>query len=163
MSPEESPQLRRFCEGDHVIVNRQMFCLLPLQPLLAFMLLAVGTAAMDAGMGNSALMLAAIALQNHHAAVLISATPHGLQSSIMARKQLMLVVFFQIAAVAIDQFSSYLYRGVLPEKNIIADRDGKVRFCYQDNKGKRQVRTLPGGETFSGCCSGTCCPGASGG
>jgi hypothetical protein len=40
----------------------------------------------------------------------------------------------------------YLYRGVLPEKNIIADRDGKVSFCYVDNKGKRQIRTLPGGE-----------------
>jgi len=40
----------------------------------------------------------------------------------------------------------YLYRGVLPEKNIIAERDGNVSFCYQDNKGKRQVRTLPGGE-----------------
>jgi len=40
----------------------------------------------------------------------------------------------------------YLYRGVLPEKNIIADQDGKVSFCYQDNNGKRQVRTLPGGE-----------------
>ena len=40
----------------------------------------------------------------------------------------------------------YLYRGVLPEKNIIAERDGNVSFWYQDNKGKRQVRTLPGGE-----------------
>ncbi len=35
---------------------------------------------------------------------------------------------------------------MLPEKNIIADRDGKVSFCYQDNKGNRQVRTLPGEE-----------------
>lgn len=40
----------------------------------------------------------------------------------------------------------YLYRGVLPEKNIIADSDGKVSFSYQENKGKQQVRTLPGGE-----------------
>lgn len=40
----------------------------------------------------------------------------------------------------------YPYRGVLPEKNIIADRDGKVSFCYRNNKGKRQVRTLPGEE-----------------
>ncbi len=41
--------------------------------------------------------------------------------------------------------SRYLYRGVLPENKIIAD-SGMVSFCYQDNKGKRQVRTLPGGE-----------------
>jgi hypothetical protein len=40
----------------------------------------------------------------------------------------------------------YLYRGVLPEENIINDRDGKISFCYQDNKDKRQVRTMPGGE-----------------
>ena len=40
----------------------------------------------------------------------------------------------------------YLYRGVLPEKKIIADREGMVSFSYQDNNGKRQVRTLPCGE-----------------
>ena len=47
---------------------------------------------------------------------------------------------------ALVYLGRYLYRGVLPEKDIIADRDGKVSFCYRDNKGKRQVRTLPGGE-----------------
>jgi hypothetical protein len=47
---------------------------------------------------------------------------------------------------ALVYLGRYLYRGVLPEKKIIADRDGMVSFCYQDNKGKRQVRTLPGGE-----------------
>ena len=47
---------------------------------------------------------------------------------------------------ALVYLGRYLYRGVLPEKNIIADRDGMVSFCYRDNKGQRQVRTLPGGE-----------------
>jgi hypothetical protein len=47
---------------------------------------------------------------------------------------------------ALVYLGRYLYRGVLPEKNILSDTDGKVSFCYQDNKGKRQVRTLPGGE-----------------
>ena len=47
---------------------------------------------------------------------------------------------------ALAYLGRYLYRGVLPEKNIIADSDGKVSFCYVDNKGKRQIRTLPGGE-----------------
>ena len=47
---------------------------------------------------------------------------------------------------ALAYLGRYLYRGVLPEKNIVADSDGKVSFCYQDNKGKRQIRTLPGGE-----------------
>ena len=40
----------------------------------------------------------------------------------------------------------YLYRGVLPEKDIIADQNGKVSFRYQDNQGKQQVRTMAGGE-----------------
>jgi hypothetical protein len=47
---------------------------------------------------------------------------------------------------ALVYLGRYLYRGVLPEKEIIADRDGMISFCYQDNKGKRRVRTLPGGE-----------------
>jgi hypothetical protein len=47
---------------------------------------------------------------------------------------------------ALVYLGRYLYRGVLPEKNILSDTDGKVSFCYQDNRGKRQVRTLPGGE-----------------
>jgi hypothetical protein len=47
---------------------------------------------------------------------------------------------------ALAYLGRYLYRGVLPEKNIVADSDGKVSFCYQVNKGKRQIRTLPGGE-----------------
>ena len=47
---------------------------------------------------------------------------------------------------ALAYLGRYLYRGVLPEKNIISDRDGKVSFCYVDNKGNRQVRSLPGGD-----------------
>ena len=44
------------------------------------------------------------------------------------------------------RWSGNLFQDSLPEKKIIADRDGKVSFCYQDNKGKRQIRTLPGGD-----------------
>lgn len=47
---------------------------------------------------------------------------------------------------ALVYLGRYLYRGVLPEKNIISDRDGKVSFSYVDNKGKRQIRTLAGGD-----------------
>ena len=47
---------------------------------------------------------------------------------------------------ALAYLGRYLYRGVLPEKNIVTDSDGKVSFWYQDNKGKRQIHTLPGGE-----------------
>jgi hypothetical protein len=47
---------------------------------------------------------------------------------------------------ALVYLGRYLYRGVLPEKNIIADHEGRVSFFYRDNKGRRQVCTLPGGE-----------------
>jgi hypothetical protein len=78
MGPEHSSQLRRYRESDHEIVDRQEFGLLPLQPLLAFVMLAVGAAAVAAGMGQAYLIVAAIAFQHHHAAVLIAATTHGL-------------------------------------------------------------------------------------
>lgn len=47
---------------------------------------------------------------------------------------------------ALIYLGRYLYRGVLPEKNIIADCGGNVSFCYQNNHGHRQVRTMAGGE-----------------
>jgi hypothetical protein len=52
--------------------------------LLAFVVLAVGAAAVAAGMGQAHLMVAAIAFHHHHAAVLISATTHSLQCPMMA-------------------------------------------------------------------------------
>ena len=47
---------------------------------------------------------------------------------------------------ALVYLGRYLYRGVLPEKNIIADVDAKTSFRYMDNKGEQQTRTLPGAE-----------------
>ena len=45
----------------------------------------------------------------------------------------------------LEYLSRYLYRGVLSERNIIADDDGQVTFAYREGKtGKRQTRTLPG-------------------
>jgi hypothetical protein len=55
--------LCRHREGDHEVVDRQELGLLPLQPLLAFVVLAVGAAAVAAGMGQAHLMVAAIAFQ----------------------------------------------------------------------------------------------------
>lgn len=46
---------------------------------------------------------------------------------------------------AIKYLSKYLYKGVISEKNIIADRSGKVTFRYIHSKTKTiQYRTLPG-------------------
>lgn len=45
---------------------------------------------------------------------------------------------------ALKYLSRYLYRGVLPDNDILSDVDGNVCFAYQDSKTKtRQTRTLP--------------------
>jgi len=46
---------------------------------------------------------------------------------------------------ALEYLSRYLYRGVISEKNIVANRDGKVTFRYVESKtGKTQYHTLKG-------------------
>jgi len=46
---------------------------------------------------------------------------------------------------ALKYLSRYLYRGVISEKNIVNNRDGKVTFRYIDSKtGETKYRTLPG-------------------
>ncbi len=45
----------------------------------------------------------------------------------------------------LQYLSRYLYRGVISEKNIIANRDDKVTFRYiEGNTGKSQYRTVKG-------------------
>lgn len=49
---------------------------------------------------------------------------------------------------ALKYLSRYLYRGVISEKNILANKDGQVTFKYTDSQTKKtQTRTLKG-ETF---------------
>ena len=46
---------------------------------------------------------------------------------------------------ALEYLSRYLYRGVISEKNIIANQNGKVTFKYvEGHSGKTQYRTLKG-------------------
>lgn len=45
---------------------------------------------------------------------------------------------------ALKYLARYLYRGVISEKNIIANRNGKVSFKYMDNNKITQYRTLDG-------------------
>jgi hypothetical protein len=45
---------------------------------------------------------------------------------------------------ALKYLSRYLYRGVLPDTNIISDINGQVCFEYQDSQTKTtEIRTLP--------------------
>lgn len=47
----------------------------------------------------------------------------------------------------LQYLSRYLYRGVISEKNILSDQNGKITFAYREHKtGKRKTRTLPGTE-----------------
>ena len=46
---------------------------------------------------------------------------------------------------ALKYLSRYLYRGVISERSIVADRDGQVTFTYTDSgTGRMRRRTLPG-------------------
>lgn len=45
---------------------------------------------------------------------------------------------------ALKYLSRYLYRGVISEKNILANKDGKVTFKYTDSNRKTRTRTLNG-------------------
>ena len=47
---------------------------------------------------------------------------------------------------ALTYLGRYLYRGVLPEKNILRHADGQVTFRYTDNTGTHKTRTLAGAD-----------------
>jgi len=47
---------------------------------------------------------------------------------------------------ALTYLGKYLYRGVLPEKNILSNHNGKVTFRYTDNKKQTRTRTLSGAD-----------------
>lgn len=47
---------------------------------------------------------------------------------------------------ALTYLGRYLYRGVLPEKNILRNTDGQVTFRYTDNTGTHKTRTLAGAD-----------------
>jgi hypothetical protein len=47
---------------------------------------------------------------------------------------------------ALVYLGRYLYRGVLPEKNILQDQDGIVTFKTVDNEGTELIQSMPGAE-----------------
>lgn len=49
---------------------------------------------------------------------------------------------------ALKYLSRYLYRGVISERNIIANQDGQVTFRYIDGKTKEMCRRTLKGEDF---------------
>ena len=59
----QRPKFGRQGEGQQKILGWHLLFELPFQPLLAFMMLAMGTIAMAAGMWNEDLFFAAVALR----------------------------------------------------------------------------------------------------
>jgi hypothetical protein len=47
---------------------------------------------------------------------------------------------------ALTYLGKYLYRGVLPEKNILSNHNGKVTFEYINNKNQKRTRILAGAD-----------------
>ena len=66
MLPSQRTQFFGQGEAQQKILGRHLFFDLPFQPLLAFMMLAMGTVAMAAGMRDEDLFFAAVALRPHH-------------------------------------------------------------------------------------------------
>jgi hypothetical protein len=100
--PEQSPQLSRHREGDQEVLHRQQSGLLPLNPALTVVMLAVGATAVTAGMGNLEAVLAVATLQHHQVTALAAAAAHGLQGLAVPWQQLGAMEALQLALVAFD-------------------------------------------------------------
>jgi hypothetical protein len=66
MLPSQRTQFFGQGEGQQEILGWHLFFELPLQPLFTFVMLAMGAAAMAAGMRDKTLMFAVLALRQHH-------------------------------------------------------------------------------------------------
>jgi len=102
LAPEQRPQLGRHREGDQEVLHRQQLGQLPLDPALAVRVLAVGAAAVAAGVGNLEAVVAVAAAEHHQVAALAAAAAHRLQGLAMAGQQLGAMQPLQFALVAVD-------------------------------------------------------------
>ena len=76
MGPDQASKLCWNGKSHHEVGHLQEFPLLPIQPLLTLVLLAMGTTTMAAGVGHRHLMVTVLAFHHHHLALLIAATAH---------------------------------------------------------------------------------------
>jgi hypothetical protein len=81
MPPRQFAQLRRQGEGEHEIAFRHLQPDLPLQPLLALVMLAMRTTAVPARMRHEALFVAGAAVREH-------ARRHGSAAMLHGRERL---------------------------------------------------------------------------
>jgi hypothetical protein len=83
--PGKLPQLSRQCKGEQIVLGRQLFVELIFNPLLTFMILAMGTISMTAGMGYIAMSSTIVigASGQHMRTRFFSALFHGRQRFFM--------------------------------------------------------------------------------
>ena len=91
MLPGQRPKLFGQGEGQQKILGRHLFFELPFQPVLAFMMLAMGTIAMAAGMRDEDLFFAAVALRQQHWALRGAALFQGGQRFALAGQKRILI------------------------------------------------------------------------
>ena len=90
MLPSQRTQFFGQGEAQQKILGRHLFFELPFQPLLAFMMLAMGTVAMAAGMRDEDLFFAAVALRQHHWALRGTALLQGGQRFELAGQRILI-------------------------------------------------------------------------
>lgn len=92
--PGKIPELFGQSEGEQVVLGRQPPAQLVINPLLAFMVLAMGTVPVAAGMRDIGLLAALVigTLDQHMRTMLLSALGHGLQGLFMTRQDKFLVL-----------------------------------------------------------------------
>jgi hypothetical protein len=94
--------LRWNCKRNHEIGDRQQFSGLPLNPLLAVMMLAVRATPMTTRMRNSDCGGTGLAFEHHVITAFTPATPHRTQGLMVAGQHLMAMDAFEVLLVAVD-------------------------------------------------------------
>jgi hypothetical protein len=106
--PGQFPELRRQGEGQHEIVAQHLQPQLPLQPLLAFVLLAMRATAVPAGVRHDTLFVTGAAVRQHARRQRGAAVLHGDQRLPLAGQQ---------------QVRILCWRQVLSKRAMIEDRE----------------------------------------
>jgi hypothetical protein len=91
MLPGQRTQFFGQGEGQQKILGRHLLFELPFQPLLALVVLAMGTVAMAAGMRDEHLFFAAVALRQHHRTLRGAALFQGGQRFALTGQQRVLI------------------------------------------------------------------------
>ncbi len=102
MLPSQRTQFFGQGEGQQKILGRHLFFELPFQPLLAFVVLAMGTVAVAAGMRDEHLFFAAVALRPHHRALRGTTLFQGGQRLALTGQQRVLIRRQEIGFKALD-------------------------------------------------------------